>query len=176
MKQIKRICSAIDTVIDWIGRISACLVLVVLVVILAEVFLRRLLNSPQIWTMDVICMTFGVYVILICAYGFQKKAFVAVDVLYAWLKPLTQNILHIITYIVFMGPFIFVLVPESFRFFMRAYTTGELGYSVWAPPTWPIKLSLFVGLTALAAQGVSEILKRVCAIHEELSVKGGETV
>lgn len=176
MKQIKRICSAIDTVVDWVGRISAGLVLVILAVILVEVLLRRLLNSPQIWTMDVICMTFGAYVILICAYGFQKKAFVAVDVLYAWLRPLAQNILHIITYIVFMVPFVFVLVPESFRFFLRAYTTGELSYSVWAPPTWPLKLSLVVGLTVLAAQGVSEILKRVVAIHEEVCAKGGEAV
>ena len=44
--------------------------------------------------------TFGCYIIMVCAYGFQKKAFVAVDVLYARLKPLAQNILHLITYLV----------------------------------------------------------------------------
>lgn len=176
MKGIKRTCNVLDTAVDWIGRISSALVLVTLAVILIEVFLRRIMNSPQIWTMDVICMTFGAYVILICAYGFQKKAFVAVDVLYAQLKPLTQNILHIVTYIIFMVPFVFVLVPESFRFFVRAFTTGERSYSVWAPPTWPLKLSLLVGLTVLAAQGVSEILKRAMAIYEEVRGKGGETV
>lgn len=70
-------------------------------------------------------MTFGCYIIMVCAYGFQKKAFVAVDVLYARLKPLAQNILHLITYLVFFVPFVFVLVPESFGFFLRSYTTGE---------------------------------------------------
>ena len=118
MKVIKRICDVIDLVNDWIGRIASFAVLGILAVIVTEVVLRRLFHSPQIWTMDVICMTFGCYIIMVCAYGFQKKAFVAVDVLYARLKPLAQNILHLITYLVFFVPFVFVLVPESFGFFI----------------------------------------------------------
>ena len=109
--------------------------------------------------MDVICMTFGCYIIMVCAYGFQKKAFVAVDVLYARLKPLAQNILHLITYLVFFVPFVFVLVPESFGFFLRSYTTG-------------------VGMTLLALQGISEMLKCVRGIGEAVSgtddTKGGD--
>lgn len=154
MKVIKRICDTIDLVNDWIGRIASFAVLGILAVIVTEVVLRRLFHSPQIWTMDVICMTFGCYIIMVCAYGFQKKAFVAVDVLYARLKPLAQNILHLITYLVFFVPFVFVLVPESFGFFIRSYVSGERGYSVWAPPAWPVKLALFVGMTLLALQGI----------------------
>ena len=168
MKVIKRICDVIDLVNDWIGRIASFAVLGILAVIVTEVVLRRLFHSPQIWTMDVICMTFGCYIIMVCAYGFQKKAFVAVDVLYARLKPLAQNILHLITYLVFFVPFVFVLVPESFGFFLRSYTTGERGYSVWA---------LFVGMTLLALQGISEMLKCVHGIGEAVSgtddTKGG---
>ena len=133
--------------------------------------MRRLLHSPQIWTQDSICMRFGCYIILVCAYGFQKKAFVAVDVLYARLKPLAQNILHLITYIIFLVPFAFVLVPESFGFFLKAFVTGEKGYSVWAPPTWPVKLCLFLGITLLALQGLSEMIKCVCNIADELQKK-----
>lgn len=116
-------------------------------------------------------MIFGCYIILVCAYGFQKKAFVAVDVLYARLKPLAQNILHLITYIIFLVPFAFVLVPESFGFFLKAFVTGEKGYSVWAPPTWPVKLCLFLGITLLAFQGLSEMIKCVCNIADELQKK-----
>lgn len=164
MKTLKRICSVIDLVVDWVGRIASFAVLGILAVIVTEVVLRRIFHSPQIWTMDVICMTFGCYIILICAYGFQKKAFVAVDVLYARLNPLAQNILHLITYIVFLVPFVFVLVPESLNFFLQSWMSGEKGYSVWAPPVWPVKLCLFVGLALLAAQGISEILKCVIGI------------
>ena len=175
MKVIKRICDTIDLVNDWIGRIASFAVLGILAVIVTEVVLRRLFHSPQIWTMDVICMTFGCYIIMVCAYGFQKKAFVAVDVLYARLKPLAQNILHLITYLVFFVPFVFALVPQSF---IRSYVSGERGYSVWAPPAWPVKLALFVGMTLLALQGISEMLKCVNGIIASATgaedTKGGD--
>lgn len=171
MKMLKRICRGINLINDWIGRICSFAVLGILAVIVIEVVMRRLLHSPQIWTMDVICMTFGCYVIMTCAYGFQKKAFVAVDVLYARLKPLTQNILHLITYLLFLVPFGFVLVPESCRFFIRSFVTGEKGYSVWAPQVWPVKLCLFLGLLLLSLQGVSEMLKCVIGIADAVHSK-----
>ena len=179
MKVIKRISSVIDLVNDWIGRIASFAVLGILAVIVIEVILRRLFHSPQIWTMDVICMTFGCYIIMVCAYGFQKKAFVAVDVLFARLKPLSQYILHLITYVIFMVPFVFVLVPESWGFFIRSFLSGERGYSVWAPPAWPVKLALFLGLTLLSLQGISEMLKQVTGISDALQArsaakKGGD--
>lgn len=59
-----------------------------------------------------------------------------------------------------------VQLPTSWRFFLRAYTTHEQTYSVWAAPTWPVKLCLFIGLALLAIQSVSEILKQVQAIVE----------
>lgn len=109
----------------------------------------------------------------------SKKAFVAVDVLFARIKPLSQYILHLITYVIFMVPFAFVLVPESWGFFIRSFLSGERGYSVWAPPAWPVKLALFLGLTLLSLQGISEMLKQVTGISDALQArsaakKGGD--
>ena len=142
------------------------LVLGILGVILCEVVLRRIFNRPQIWTQDLTVMLFACYIILICAYGFQKKAFVAVDVIFAMLPQMAQHILHIITYLIFLVPFVVSMLPTSWRFFLRAYPTHEQTSSVWAAPTWPVKLCLFIGLALLAIQSVSEILKQVQAIVE----------
>ena len=70
----------------------------------------------------------------------------AVDVVYAMFPVRVQHILHIVTYAIFLVPFLMGLVPASWTFFLNAYTTGEQTYSVWAAPTWPVKLCLFVGL------------------------------
>jgi len=166
MNALKQICKAIDTAIDWIGRISAFSVLITLGVILYEVIMRRFFHRPQIWTMDMICMSFGCYVILIAAYGFQKKTFVAVDILFARLSDVVQHILHLVTYLLFMVPFVLVLTPESFRFFQRSLSSGETAYSVWAPPVWPVKFCLAIGLLMLSIQGISEILKQIIWLVE----------
>ena len=85
----------------------------------------------------------------------------SVDVIYAMLPGIVRHIMHIVTYLIFFVPFSFELVPVTYRFFLRAYTTHELGYSVWQPVTWPVRLALFVGMLLLAIQGISEILKHV---------------
>ena len=166
MKVIKGICNGIDKFNDILGRVFSVLVLGILGVILCEVVLRRIFNRPQIWTQELTVMLFACYIILICAYGFQKKAFVAVDVLFAAFPKMAQYILHIITYLIFLVPFVVSLLPTSWKFFLRAYTTNEQTYSVWAAPTWPVKLCLFIGLSLLALQSVSEILKQVQGIAE----------
>ena len=106
MKVIKGICNGIDKFNDILGRVFSVLVLGILGVILCEVVLRRIFNRPQIWTQDLTVMLFACYIILICAYGFQKKAFVAVDVIFAMLPQMAQHILHIITYLIFLVPFV----------------------------------------------------------------------
>ena len=161
MKAIKAIYNGIDKFNDFLGRIFSVLSLAILAVIMCEVILRRIFNRPQIWTQDLIVMLFACYIILISAYGLQKKAFVAVDVVYAMFPVRVQHILHIVTYAIFLVPFLMGLVPASWTFFLNAYTTGEQPYSVWAAPPWPVKLCLFVGLVLLAIQAVSEILKHV---------------
>lgn len=171
MKVIDAICRTIDKINDILGKVSSLLVLGILAVILCEVILRRIFNSPQIWTQDLIVMLFASYIILICAFGFQKKAFVAVDVVFARFPMLVQHILHTITYLIFLVPFVAAMLPESWRFFMKAYTTGEQTYSVWAAPTWPVKFCLFLGLLLLAVQSVSEILKQVNGIISDVTGK-----
>lgn len=161
MKIFKKISGTIDTANDWLGHIFSLMSLITLAVILCEVVLRRLFNKPQIWTNDMICMSFGCYVILISAYGFLKKSFVCVDVFFAMLPKVGQHILHIVTYFIFFVPFVFKLLPTSWNFWMKAYTIHELSYSVWQPPTWPLKFCLFLGLFLLAVQGISEILKNL---------------
>ena len=172
MKLINGIIRTIDTVNDWLGRIFSVLVLGILGVIVCEVVLRRIFNMPQIWTQPLMVMLFSMYIILICAYGFQMKAFVAVDVIFAKLPPMVQYILHLITYFCYLVPFVFWITPKTWNFFWRAFSTGEKNYSVWGEPTWPMKLCYFVGMVLLCAQTVSEMLKQVRGIVE--ITKGGK--
>lgn len=166
MKIINTIIKVIDTVNDYLGRVFSVLVLGILGVILCEVVSRRFFNHPQIWTQPLMIMLFAMYIVLICAYGFQMKAFVAVDVLFAKLPQMAQYVLHLVTYFCYLVPFAFWITPKTWNFFYRAFSTGEKNYSVWGEPTWPMKLCYFIGMSLLCAQTVSEMLKQVRGIVE----------
>ena len=178
MKQMKKICQRIDTLNDLLGKAFSLLVVGILVVIMMEVILRRIFSKPQIWTQDMIVMLFACYVILIAAYGFLKKSFVAVDIIFAKLKPKHQYIMHLITYVVFFLPFTLAMLPSAWRFFYKAWSNKERGYSVWAPVVWPEKLCFFIGLLLLFAQGISEIMKQIVGImdaDEAIEISDKET-
>ena len=166
MKALKKVCKVIDTANDFLGKIFSLLVIAILAVIMVEVLMRRFLNQPQIWTQDLIVMFFACYIILITAYGFLKGAFVIVDILFAKLPKRGQYILHLITYIIFFVPFIYLMVPKAEAFFVKSYMQHETAYSVFAPVLWPEKLCFFIGLTLLAIQGISQILKQIIGIVE----------
>ena len=63
MKVIDAICRTIDKINDILGKVFSLLVLGILAVILCEVILRRIFNSPQIWTQDLIVMLFASYIL-----------------------------------------------------------------------------------------------------------------
>lgn len=179
MKTLKKVCKVIDTCNDFLGKVFSLLVLGILAVIVVEVIMRRFLNEPQIWTQDLIVMLFACYIILIAAYGFLKGAFVIVDIFFAKLKKKTQYIMHLITYIVFFVPFIFLMVPKSEAFFMKSLISKETAYSVWSPVIWPEKFCFFLGITLLAIQGISQIFKQIIGLvegdcEEDFSVKRNE--
>lgn len=171
MKIIKGICKGIDTVNDRLGKVFSVLSLAIMAVIVCEVVLRRLFNKPQIWTQDMTVILFACYTIMICAYGFLSKSFVCVDVIFARMPKTVQYILHIVTYLVYLVPFVALMLPRSWTFFLKAFRGGEKLYSVWQPPAWPIKLCLFIGLLLLTVQTASEILKQVIGLVEAIREK-----
>jgi TRAP-type mannitol/chloroaromatic compound transport system permease small subunit len=165
---LKLISRAIDNIIDKIGVVLSFGALVILAVITFEVFSRRFFNSPTIWAYETITMVFAAYVVLICAYGLQKGSFVCVDLFSAKFPPITGNIITLVTYGIFFFPFVGGIMKTSWDFFYKSITTNELSWSQWSPIVWPVKLALFIGLLMLLAQGISEIIKAVVQIQEEL--------
>jgi len=166
MNVFKSITKIIDTTIDHIGRLLCFGALVIMVVIVIEVFSRRVFNSPTLWAYELITMVFASYVILICAYGLQHGAFVCVDVFSQKFKPLTGKIVMLVTYILFFLPFILGMLSVSWNFFWRSWVIQELSSTMWAPPAWPVKLALFVGLIMLLAQGISEMIRIIIWLVE----------
>lgn len=180
MKIVKTFCNAIDAVNRRLGVLFSFLSLAIMAVIVCEVFLRRIFNMPQIWTQDMTIIFFACYTILICAYGFLEKSFVCVDVIFARFPLVVQYILHIITYFIYLIPFLVLMLPRSWSFFLKAFTSGEKLYSTWQPPVWPMKFCLFAGLLLLFIQSISEILKQLIGLVDTLQdrkhLKGSQEV
>ena len=59
-------------------------------------------------------------------------------------------------------------MKTSWDFFYKSISTHELSWSQWSPIVWPVKLALFLGLVMLLAQGISEIIKAIVRLQDDL--------
>ena len=72
-----------DNVSTWSGKISAWLIVVLMLVVSVEVFKRYMLNSPTPWIFDLNSMLYGTLFMMCGAYTLAQDGHVRGDFLYS---------------------------------------------------------------------------------------------
>jgi TRAP-type mannitol/chloroaromatic compound transport system permease small subunit len=128
---------------------------------LYEVFTRRLLGEPTIWTHEIIAYCFCAAVLLTIGYTLKHRAHANVDVLYGYLSPRTQAILDLVTYSVFLGIFTVVLLNEGIKFAANSWSIMERTPSAFNFYIFPAKTLLPVGMFLLTLQMISDVIRKI---------------
>jgi hypothetical protein len=81
------IVKVLDAISEWCGKIFSWFSVTVIALSLYEVFTRRLLGKPTIWTHEIIAYCFAGAVLLTIGYTLKHKAHANVDILYGYLSP-----------------------------------------------------------------------------------------
>lgn len=145
---------------DFVGRWVALLIFAMFALLLLEVGLRYLLNSPTVWTNELTQMLFGVYAVMSGGYIMAHKGHVNVDLLHSQLSPRNRAFLDIATSLIF---FIFTLALLWFGIDLASESIAgwETSYSAWNPPVWPVKLAIPIGTGLLVLQGLAKLLEDI---------------
>ncbi len=158
---IRAIVKGIDAISEWSGRIFSGFILTVIALSLYEVFTRRLLGAPTIWTHEIIAYCFAAAVLLTIGYTLKHRSHANVDVLYDYLSPRTQAILDLITYTVFLGIFVSFLLYHGTRFAATSWAIMERTPSAFNFYIFPAKTLIPVGMFLLAIQMISDVIRRI---------------
>jgi TRAP-type mannitol/chloroaromatic compound transport system permease small subunit len=151
----------IDGISAWTGRLFAWLVIPLTVLIVYEVFTRRFLNAPTIWTFELSNFLYGAHFMLVAAYGLLNKSHVCIDLFVMRGSKRTAVILDLFCYFLLFFPFIIVILYHGFVFAKDSWASWETSWSVWGPPLYPIKTVIPVTAFLLLIQGISEVIKKV---------------
>jgi TRAP-type mannitol/chloroaromatic compound transport system permease small subunit len=154
----------IDALNDRIGRFCAYSALVFMCIVLGEVFTRRVLNQPTIWTFEVIGWLYAVHFMFTLPYTLLHKGHVNVDLVYNSFSPRNRAYLSIATYIIFFFPFTLGITWYSVQFAFQAWVEQDKSWSAWQPPIYPIKTVIPVAFFLLLLQGVSEVIKIITSL------------
>jgi len=157
----------VDRINDFVGRMASWLILLMMVFVVYEVFTRRILGKPTVWTFESITMTYGAHFMFASVFTLVHGKIASVDLLYNKLSRKKKALLDIFTYSLFFFPFIVGVLYFSVPYALDSWKIGERSWSVFAPPLYYSKTVIPVVFFLLFLQGCAEIMKRILILKEE---------
>ncbi len=161
MEKLRKLLTFIDSLSEWCGKISSWFIVAIIGLSLFEVFTRRILGSPTVWTHETLSYFFCASILLTMAYTLRYKQHVSVDLIYARFKPRTKAVLDIITFIAFLGFFSFVFLWKGIIFAATSWAMLERTPSAFNFYVFPAKTLLPLGIFLLVIQGLTDFIKNI---------------
>jgi len=158
--KLSLIVSKIDAISEWSGKILVSLILALVGILMYEVVLRYVLNSPTVWAHETATMIYGSYTVLGGAYVLLYNEHVRVDILYARCSKRTKAILDVCTFpllLLFCG----VLLWKSTLFGWESCLILEHSVTAWSPPIYPWKMTVPVAFLLVVLQGISNFIRNL---------------
>ncbi|MBT8341677.1 MAG: TRAP transporter small permease subunit [Desulfatitalea sp.] len=158
-----RFTKAIDRFVALQAEAASMLMILLVIIMCMEVFLRYVLKSPTIWALEFTTFLYGMHFVLGYGYTEQFHGHVRVDIFTAKLPQKAQDILYIATTSLLCLPLCLMLCIWSFDNAWQSTRTLERSASAWGPPIWPVKIVMALGFTFLVLQVSANLIKRITA-------------
>ena len=158
---LKRLLDIIDVINECVGRVVSVLIVFMTLIMVFEVIMRYLFNSPTIWSFETTIMLYGSYFMLGAGYTMLHKAHVSVDFLYERYSRRGKAIMDVISYLIFFFPFVTVILVEGSKYAAESWAIREHSWSVFGPPLFPYKTVIPVTAFLLLIQGIALFIRNV---------------
>lgn len=160
MKTLLRLSAAIDAVNERIGKAAAWLGLAAVIVCTVNAIFRYTVNlSSNAW-LEVQWYLNAAVFMLVAAWALKRNDHVRIDVIFGRLSHRAQAWIDIAGGLIALLPATVIIAWYSWPSLVNSYEINEYSSDPGGLIRWPMRLLVPVAFALLAAQGVSEIIKR----------------
>ena len=158
-----KVLHAIDTINEWMGKIVAWLIIPLTLLVVFDVTLRYVFNMPTIWVWDVNVQLQGAIVVLGGGYALLHRGHVSVDILVNRLSTRRRALLDVIMGIFLIGGIALLLWRVSLYAWHSVLIREEFT-STFAPPTYPLKVVMAIGIGAMLLEGIAGWVRNIITL------------
>ena len=151
---------------EYVGTFAAFLIIPLLVVVTYEVIMRYAFNAPTIWAFEATTLIYGMHFVLSFAYTHKHNGHVAIDVIENQFPTKVRTVLRIVVNIVLFLPTVGLLAIWSIIYAGDSWANWELASTSWAPPLYPFKTIMAIGLVLLFTQGLAKLISDLRALND----------
>ena len=164
MEKLLQIARIIDTINEWIGRLTYWLVLLMVLVGVWNVggrYIGRLIgqNLTSNALIEIQWYLFDIVFLLGAAYALKHNEHVRVDIFYKDWNRRRQALANFIGTIFFLIPFCSLIIYYSWGTIANSWKILEISPDPGGLPRYPIKSMIIVSPVLLILQGISEAIK-----------------
>lgn len=169
MRGLLALSSGIDRINEIIGKATAWLILVAVLVSAANAVVRKVFSvSSNAW-LELQWYLFGAAFLLAAAYTLKQNEHIRIDIVYGRFSRRTQHWIDLFGHVVFLMPFVGLMVWYLGPYALRSFMNGEVSTNSGGLVIWPAKALLLAGFALLGVQGVSEIIKKIAVMRGEIA-------
>jgi TRAP-type mannitol/chloroaromatic compound transport system permease small subunit len=162
---LRSLLHSVESLSTWVGKLAAWLVVALMLLVVAEVFKRYILNMPTAWIFDGSNMLYGTLFMMAGAYALAHDGHVRGDFLYGRFPPRTQAGLDLALYLTFFVPGVCALVWSGWTYFSESWRIRETTMNANALPVYPFKFIIPVAGVLVLVQGLSEMLRCILCLR-----------
>ena len=152
--------SNIDKFSYLVGRLVCWLTVPLFLVMVYEIFVRKVFIAPTLWAYDISRMLYGALFMLGSGYALMRGVHIRADFIYRNWSARIQGAFDFVLYILLYFPGLLFFFYISADFTWDAWARGERASdTAWMPYVGPVRTALPAGILLLLIQGVSELLK-----------------
>lgn len=157
-----KILNSIDAISRWSGKVVMLLIIPMILVTVYDVVLRYVFLSPTAWAYEISWMTYAAFFILGGAYTLVEDSHISVDIFFLKFSPKTQFFLNAIFLLVFLLPFVFVVLIYGIPWAWNSTLMMERAeHTLWRPYSFPVKWTLPIGFFLLGLQGIANLIRNL---------------
>lgn len=160
---MKKFLQGIDTLNEWTGRFVSWFLLPMTFLISFDVVMRYVLNMPTIWAWDVNIQFLAVLTVVGAGYTLLHHSHIGVDILVMNRTPRARAVIDLITSVFFFLSMV-LLLWKGGELVLMSVRTLEISESYWAPPVYPVKVLVIVGIFLLLLQGIAKFIRDLTVV------------
>ncbi len=161
MRALLKLSALIDAINEGVGKMVMWLVLAAVLISAGNAIMRKAFDVGSNAFLEIQWYLFAAVFMLGSGYVFLRNGHVRIDFISSKLSKRTNTIIDILGIVLFTIPLSLILIKLSWPVFERAWVSGEMSQNAGGLIRWPVFFLVPAGFTILAAQCLSELIKRV---------------
>ena len=151
-----------------IGKITAWAIVVAVLVSAINAIIRKVFGASSNAWLELQWYLFGAVFMLCASWTLKANEHIRIDIISNKLSKRGRDWVDIVGHLLFLLPFVLVMIYLSLPFFTRSYQSGEISTNAGGLIIWPAKGLILVGFVLLFFQWLSELIKRIAIMKGQL--------